>query len=71
MDWTDDRVKELKLLQQLLMEVQSINTGNRAIEHMQKAIEIAETLYRNEIVEEPRAGFMSFLETLCGKDRSR
>lgn len=70
MKWTKDRVEELKILQTLIMEIQSINTSNRALERIQKCIEIAGRLDHSEIVDTPRASFMVFLNDIAAHDQT-
>ena len=68
MKWTEDRRKELSLLQTLLSDVQSINTGSGALERIRKCVDIAAKLDKNEVMKNPRAGFVAFLYTLAADE---
>ena len=67
--WTDERCKELDELGVLLREVAGINRGSNAIERIQRCIEIAEKLDRDDIVS-GRDSLRTFLRRLAIADRS-
>jgi hypothetical protein len=58
--WNKSRRKELAILQELLREVSSINSGNYCLERIKSCIDMAEKLSRSSL-EKPRRSFMTFL----------
>lgn len=58
--WNKSRRKELAMLQELLREVASINSGNCCLERIRRCIGMAEKLHLSSL-EKPRKSFMSFL----------
>lgn len=70
MKWTKDRAEELRLLQQLLNDVQTINRGSHVLERLARCIDLAEKLDRHDL-ENGRPSFMSFLSDLYLDERAK
>lgn len=68
LNWTDERVAELKELQTLLNDVRLLNSGSAVIERMQRCIAAAEKLTELNF-DKPRESFPQFLMNLAIAER--
>ena len=66
--WDDERCAELELLQRLVREVSSINSGNRCLQRIAECIEMAEKLSRTNY-DTARPGLVRWLHELAISDR--
>lgn len=66
--WTDDRIKELEKLQELLRECGSLNAGNNICRRIERIETLAEELVKTDF-ENMRKSFISFLLDQIANDR--
>lgn len=66
--WDDDRCAELEMLQRLVREVSSINSGNRCLQRIAECIEMAEKLNSTNY-DTARPGLVRWLHELAIEDR--
>jgi hypothetical protein len=67
MEWTEDRLKELDKLDDLLIGISNINNGSDFIGRMEECIQIATSLKRSNI-NTGRKSFFQFLISQVHKD---
>lgn len=66
--WDDERCAELEMLQRLVREVASINSGNRCLQRIADCIDMAEKLNGTNY-DTGRSGFVRWLYELAIDDR--
>ncbi len=66
--WTDERAKQLDLLEGLLMDLEMLDRGSNFLSHTQECIETA-TLLRKLDLDKLEESFLGFLKELCRTER--
>ena len=68
-DWTELRIQQLDMLEELLRECESIDSGNRIIGRLQRIEELAKKLSHGNL-RKAEPSFVRFLDSLAIKERT-